>query len=163
VADPRSGSTLVLPGDRVTLVAVPAAEVDGVLAGAVAPWVPGPGWPTPETAFALGYVAVGGETFLVVDEAGRVVGEAGTKGPAAPGAAVEIGYGLSPAVRGRGLGTRAVAVLVEHLLAQAVGTVVATVAPSNLPSRRLLARLGFAEAGTDGELLRYALHRPGCH
>ena len=101
----------------------------------------GDGYPHGDTADALGmFVAAGdrestGGWFVVHD--GLVVGDCGTK----PGAAeTEIGYGLAPAYRGRGIGTAAVRLLLAEL---PPGPVVAEVHPSNSPSRRLLERLGF--------------------
>jgi RimJ/RimL family protein N-acetyltransferase len=59
---------------------------------------------------------------------------------------VEIGYGLAPSARGRGLGTEAVGVLVAWAEQQpGVRRVAARVQVGNEPSRRLLRRLGFVE------------------
>jgi len=141
----------VIQGDGVTLLPVTGDGLDHVLAHDLRGHPAGPGWPSAETTFALGFVLVGGLTWLVVDEAGHVVGELGTKAPPDADGSVEIGYGLTGASRGRGLGTRAVAALVDWLLAQPeVRTLVAHVAADNLPSRRLLERLGFSLDGWSG-------------
>src|SRR4051794_23637930 len=76
---------------------------------------PGRGWPHDDTAHALAFTEVGGLTWLIVDSAGAVVGELGTKGPPTSRGRVEIGYGLAAPSRGRGLGTAAVRALVEVL------------------------------------------------
>jgi RimJ/RimL family protein N-acetyltransferase len=56
----------------------------------------------------------------------------------------ELGYGLVPAARGRGIMTRALRVLVEELFARTVlDTLVALSLAENRPSRRVLAKLGF--------------------
>src|SRR5207253_8506258 len=86
---------------RVRLLAVPAHLADAALAGdldALTPDQPGSlhrgqGWPHDDSGHALAFTRVGGQTYLVVDESGAVVGEAGTKGAAAPDGHVEIGYG----------------------------------------------------------------------
>jgi RimJ/RimL family protein N-acetyltransferase len=115
-----------------------------------------PGWPHPDTATGLAYADLGAWTWLVVDDDGRVAGECGVKGPPDDDGVVEIGYGLAGPSRGRGLGGRAVAALVAELARRVdVRRIDAHVAFDNLPSRRVLERLGFtvAEVGTDE--LRY--------
>ena len=141
-------------GDGVTLLPVTGDGLEQVLAHDLHGHPPGAGWPSAETPFALGFVPVGGLTWLVVDETGHIVGELGTKAPPDADGMVEIGYGLTGASRGRGLGTRAVTALVDWLAAQTdVRRLVAHVAADNLPSRRLLERLGFGLDGcsADGE------------
>lgn len=81
-------------------------------------------------------------TFLIVHD-GLVVGECGCVGPAVDGE-VEIGFGLAPSARGRGIGAAAVAQLVQWAWAQGADTVRAEVKPGNEASLRLLAGLGFA-------------------
>src|SRR4051794_17193259 len=108
---------------RVTLLAVPAHLSEAALAGDLDVLTPdqpgslhrGRGWPHDDSAHALAFTGVGGQTYLVVDETGAVVGEVGTKGPAAADGHVEIGYGLAAASRGQGVGTVAVRVLVDLL------------------------------------------------
>ena len=144
----------VIAGDGVTLLPVTGDTIEHVLAHDLRGRPAGAGWPSTESAFALGFIAVGGLTWLVADETGHVVGELGTKGPPDPAGCVEIGYGLAGSSRGRGLGTRAVAALVDWLLhSPGVTTLVAHVAADNHPSRRLLERLGFSADGlsADGE------------
>jgi RimJ/RimL family protein N-acetyltransferase len=110
----------------------------------------GRGWPHDDTVHAFTFAAGGGRTWLVVDD-GIVAGELGTKGPADAEGRVEIGYGLAPPSRGRGLGTAAVGRLLDELATDAaVRTVVAHVAVDNVASRRLLERLGFALVGEAG-------------
>jgi ribosomal-protein-alanine N-acetyltransferase len=70
---------------------------------------------------------------------------------------VEIGYGLAPGSRGRGLGTRAVAALLEELERSGlVREVSAFVHPGNVASRRLLERLGFGIVTADDSEIGYA-------
>jgi [ribosomal protein S5]-alanine N-acetyltransferase len=88
-----------------------------------------------------------------------VVGSIGFFGPPTPAAddvpEVEVGYGLVPDARGRGVATEAL----EHLvgLAEQQGARVrASVAPTNRASVRVLAKCGFTElrgSTEDGELV----------
>src|SRR4051794_18585257 len=150
----------------VRLVPLPAQLADAAVAGdlgALSPAGPdslhcGRGWPHEDTAHALAFTGVGGQTYLVVDETGAVVGEAGTKGPPAADGHVEIGYGLAAPSRGRGIGTVAVRALVGRLRQQpGISEVEANVALDNLASQRLLERLGFACVGSGHSELRYSL------
>lgn len=145
-----------IEGPGIVLVPVPADRVEAVLAGDLGPYVAGAGWPRDDTAAALSFRAVRGMTWLVAED-GIVVGELGTKGPPDEQGRVEIGYGLAAPSRGRGLGTRAVSILVDWLLARDdVQCVIAHVNPENTPSARLLLRLGFHRAGTAGDEDVYA-------
>lgn len=117
-----------------------------------------PGWPHADTATALMYAATGAPTWLIVDDDGRVAGECGAKSLPDADGAVEIGYGLAGPSRGRGLGTGAVRALVEELHTTYGARVLrAEVAPDNVPSRRVLEKLGFAVAGFDEHYVRYTL------
>jgi len=68
---------------------------------------------------------------VVVD--GRVVGDAGFHGPPADDgpAEVEVGYQVAPALRGRGVATRACALLLEHAWRHGADVVRAEVEPDN--------------------------------
>jgi len=78
---------------------------------------------------------------------GEVVGDCGWFGPPDASGEVEIGYGLAPSVRGRGLGTDTVRALLEWVRAQGATRVRAEVLPGNEASLRLLHRLGFEVVG----------------
>lgn len=115
-----------------------------------------PGWPHADTADALAFAATSAAwIWLIVDDDGRVAGECGVKGPPDDDGAVEIGYGLAGPSRGRGLGGRAVAALLDELTGLGVRLVRAEVAVDNVASRRLLERLGFAVAGADRQFVFY--------
>jgi RimJ/RimL family protein N-acetyltransferase len=80
-------------------------------------------------------------------ESGELVGDLGVHF-LEDGEQVEIGFTLAPSWQGRGLGTEAVAGLLDHLF----GTlgkhrVFASVDPRNTPSLRLLRRLGMRQEG----------------
>lgn len=89
-----------------------------------------------------------GPRHVVLD--GQAVGSIGCFGapddPADPGvpAETEVGFGLVPEVRGRGIGTEALRGLLAETDAAAV-RLRASVAPDNTAGLRLLARCGFAE------------------
>ncbi|MFL6055231.1 MAG: GNAT family N-acetyltransferase [Actinoallomurus sp.] len=108
--------------------------------------VPASGWPTDATAMVADRAAADPEalTWLIHRE-GAVIGECGIKyGPDAEGA-VEIAYGLGGPWRSRGYGTEAIRGLLGWLDERAVyGRVIAEVHEGNVPSRRLLERLGFS-------------------
>ena len=116
--------------------------------------VPAPDWPHVDTPDALRPLAehtehVGEDpgTFLVAC-GDTVVGDCGWFGPPGAAGSVEIGYGLSPSVRGRGLGSEAVRLLLDWVGARPdVTEVRAEVLPGNTASLALLARLGFTVDG----------------
>jgi RimJ/RimL family protein N-acetyltransferase len=141
------------------LVAVAFNEVDALIRGEAGGRPTAPGWPHDDTSAGLGFVRTGGSGFLILDDEGRVTGECGTKSPPDDAGVVEIGYGLAAPSRGRGLGSRAVAALVDWLAAlPEVRTIEAEIHVSNEPSRRLVERLGFvADSGDTNGYLRYRL------
>lgn len=71
------------------------------------------------------------------------VGSMGTTGGPDEHGTVEIGYGLIPSARGRGLMTEAVRAMLDELRGVGVKRVVAHTEPANLPSHRVLERCGF--------------------
>jgi GNAT superfamily N-acetyltransferase len=98
--------------------------------------------------------------FIVRRADGRIVGDLGTHGPPDSAGCVEIGYTLAPSVRGKGIGTAAVAALVGRLATvPAIRQVTAVTGAQNTPSRRLLERQGFRLAGPlpGTENVRYTL------
>lgn len=122
---------------------------DRVLRGEAPGYAAAPGWPHEDSEPGLGFLDTGGMVYLVIDDAGRVAGECGTKAAVDARGAVEIGYGLAAPSRGNRLGTAAVGALVELLRADAAVRIVeAEVHHGNDPSWRLLHRLGFRPTGT---------------
>lgn len=105
-----------------------------------------PGWPHADSEPGLRFAAQDG-AWLILDAERRVIGECGVKAAPGPAGCVEIGYGLAGPSRGKGLGTAAVAALVGWLFERGdVEVVEAEVGAANLPSHRLLLRLGFEPA-----------------
>jgi [ribosomal protein S5]-alanine N-acetyltransferase len=136
-----------------------AATVQALLAGEMGGRELAPGWPHEDTAAGLSFINRGGMALLVIDDEGRVAGECGTKAPPDADGMVEIGYGLAPRSRGHGLGTAAVAALVELLRADpSVRRIEAEVHTHNIASQRVIERQGLvrADAASAG-YLRYHL------
>jgi RimJ/RimL family protein N-acetyltransferase len=100
--------------------------------------------------------------YVVVRRAdGLAIGDVGFHGPPDADGEVEIGYALVPAARGAGLATEATGLLVTWACGQpGVRRVSARVSPANVPSRRVLERLGFARDGEVGGLERFLLIPP---
>ena len=173
----RRGRAVGKPGvsvpDLVTLVPWPLAAARRLVAGLpqddadTTAWHPD--YPLPETvdalALRLSAHQVDGPPAAVppwwvheIRYRGQVVGDAGFHGPpAATGPVeVEVGYAVVPALRGRGIATRACALLLAVAWRTGADTVLAETELTNLASRSVLARNGFLPSG-DG----YAVTRPG--
>jgi RimJ/RimL family protein N-acetyltransferase len=146
---------------RLRLEPVPLGLARAVLAGDLSAVTPAQGWPHADTHDAFRMLTEPGQrgTFLVVEVAsGLVVGDCGWYGPPGDDGDAEIGYGLAAPSRGRGYGTESVALLVEWVRAQpGVRRVVAEVEATNVPSRRVVERLGFVPDSTRGAMVRYVL------
>jgi RimJ/RimL family protein N-acetyltransferase len=78
---------------------------------------------------------------IVVD--GVVIGDIGFHGPPSPELAVEIGYSVVPAWRGRGVATRACALIVQQAWQDGADTVIAETDAGNVASQAVLLRNGF--------------------
>lgn len=132
--------------------ALAAGDYSGVTAG--------PSWPTSATPIVAGRAAAdpGALTWLIVRE-GAVIGECGIKHAPDPDGAAEIGYGVGAAWQANGYGTEAVGGLVDWLTAQpACRRLVAEVHQANVPSRRLLERLGFTVDELAAPYVWYSRH-----
>ncbi|WP_243228429.1 GNAT family N-acetyltransferase [Microbacterium sp. CIAB417] len=88
--------------------------------------------------------------YAIRDEDGVAVGGLGFFGPPEDGT-VEIGYGLVPSARGRGLASDAVTHAVRIAAAHGADRVIADTDLANLPSQRVLLRAGFTESRRNGE------------
>jgi RimJ/RimL family protein N-acetyltransferase len=100
-------------------------------------------------------------THLFVHTADRaLIGLGGYTGPPEAGA-VEIGYNIAPAYRGRGLATAAAAELITRARAAGVRTVLAHTLAQPNPSTGVLNSLGFTRTAAldsdDGPLWRWEL------
>jgi ribosomal-protein-alanine N-acetyltransferase len=95
-------------------------------------------------------------TIVTRADPGVAVGRVGFHGPADVNGMLDIGYEVFPAYRRRGYAREAVLAMFDWAQRDpAVLRFRATVSPRNLPSRQLIAGLGFIEVGTqwdeDGE------------
>lgn len=84
-------------------------------------------------------------------ESGEMLGGGGFKGrPVGPTGTVEIGYGLAPGARGRGLAIEGAAALVDWAHQQAgVGLIMAHTMPNENASTGVLRRTGFVHTGEE--------------
>ncbi len=146
----------------VALVPCSPAVARAVLAGDLSGVDAGRGWPHADTADALrpyaehGSAEVPGPFLVTLD--GTVIGDCGWYGPPGDDGEVEIGYGLAAPYRGRGHGTAAVRALLDWVGAQpGVTCVVAETDATNVASRRLLERLGFALGEVAETTVRYTI------
>lgn len=115
-----------------------------------------PAYPMPSTTMALAVALAAYEVdgpltvapawwLWQIERNGQVVGDIGCHGPPAPDGPVEveIGYGVVPEQRRRGIATRACALLLELAWRQGADTVLAGADPDNVASRTVLLRCGF--------------------
>jgi RimJ/RimL family protein N-acetyltransferase len=159
----------VISLDRLDLVLLSPATLDALVSGRrseaeaeLRATIP-PDWPDEHDARFLGFrleqvrrdPGVGEWLVrgLVLRETGELVGHAGFHGP--PGVngaqrsdAVEVGYTVFPAHRGRGLATEAASGLIEWARkAHGLRAFIASVAPGNDPSLAIVRKLGFRQTG----------------
>jgi RimJ/RimL family protein N-acetyltransferase len=148
--------------ERLMLGPVSGETAKAVIGGDLSAVPAGEGWPHADTMDGMRHTTSTGGMLWFVMLDGVVIGDCGTHAPVAPDGLVEIGYGLSAAYRGRGLGAELVDGLSSWLAARPdVRRVIASTDPSNLPSRRCLEHAGFRLDGeVDGEL-RYVLDAAG--
>lgn len=89
-----------------------------------------------------------------VVDGGLIVGSVCLKHPPDREGAVEVGYGIAPSHRRRGLATAAVAALLPLAYAAGAKAVTAETDPGNAASMSVLHRVGFAResVGDDGQV-----------
>ena len=115
-----------------------------------------PGYPLPDTVDALSMLLAAHEAMGTVSSlprwwvheirvGGQVVGDVGFHGPPAGSgvAVVEIGYAVVPELRGRGVATRAVGLLLDLAWRDGAAQVLAETDDANAASQAVLARTGF--------------------
>ena len=96
---------------------------------------------------AAGHPPPWSTTFLIVnDQDSRIVGGCGFKTVPKNGR-VEVGYGVAPAVQGRGAATEALQLLVHSAFEAGATEVLAEVAPTNHASTRVVQKAGFEKIG----------------
>lgn len=172
---PRHGQ-LTVSSDRLELVACTLAVARGILhdrsraeslLGARIP----EDWPLPALRGYLPYYVqmlagdaamLGWGIWLVVHDADRVViGDVGFKGRSEGADTVDIGYSVLPAYRNQGYAYEAAHALVDWAFRQpGITRVIATCLPTNVPSVRVLEKLGMQRTGTTASgMLAWTLSR----
>ena len=92
---------------------------------------------------------------IVLD--GRVVGGIGFHGPPRDGV-VEIGYGVVPSVRGQGVATRALGMILDVAARfDRVHRVRGRTTPDNIASQKVMLGVGMQAVGRDPEFLHYGI------
>ncbi|AKU92481.1 GNAT family N-acetyltransferase [Vulgatibacter incomptus] len=130
-----------------------------------------PSWPSPDLReVLLGHAeAIEADPalwcwglWLVLDGRARnLVGDVGFKGPPDSTGTVEVGYGIVPPFRRRGLAVEAVRALIEWSDIQpGVEMIAARCFASNAGSIGVLEHLGFRRCGGDEAILEWELLRP---
>lgn len=159
--------------ERLDLVSLPAEFYEAMLVGdrPKAERVLGvrvsPGWETGRERFMRGRLQQIwrdrssqewiGRAMVLREPDPLMIGDAGFHGPPDPGGTVEVGYGMLPEYWGRGFGTEAARALIHWAhAARGIRRFRASVSPANLPSLRIVAKLGFVRTGVqwdeeDGE------------
>jgi RimJ/RimL family protein N-acetyltransferase len=156
---------MLIEADDAAFAALAAGEAPGTLR-----LVEG-GLETPEIMAMLRNLAatVGAQfrpSAWMIVEASEVVGLCSLKTPPDATGAVDIGYGVSAARRGRGIASRAVAdVLAWARQDSAINRVTAETSVANIASQRVLERNGFVLLATrhddeDGELFCWQKQTP---
>lgn len=112
-------------------------------------------------------------SLTIVDEGGAYLGSCGAQPLADEDGGIEVYYTVMPEHQGRGVATRAMRAVIDHLFRSTEASrLVAFVVPENVPSVRVAEKLGFVSDGAaerqaaTGELshdrlrgLRYVLSR----
>ncbi len=160
-----------ISADRVLLQELDAAGAADIVAGRVLPgqaWAEG--YPLEGTKVAAGMVVrlvrsggyrPGFGMYQIVDRmSGQVVGDVGFHSSPDESGSVEIGYGLVPGHRGKGLATEAVRALAAWAFRQTgVAELRAETDVHHAASHGVLVRAGFELLAVEGETRRYVLRR----
>ena len=130
-----------------------------------------PGYPTEgdleiaqligDAAWAARLAAPFGPYRMIERESGQLIGGVGFLGPPDDTGSIEIGYGIAPEQRGRGLATEAVQGLLAFAWSHpSVRRVRASTEATNLASQRVLEKAGMTRTKTDADLLCYEILKP---
>lgn len=154
--------------DRLVLHPLSVSEAESLMRGepgGSAPW--GPGYPTEaDMVGAMRHVAICeaigdpqpfGAYEIRRREDGRAVGGLGFHGPPDQDGAVTVGYGLVPAVQGRGYATEALRALLVFARTQGIAQVLGDTDHGNIASQRVMAAAGMHLVGEDERLKYYAV------
>lgn len=148
-----------LEGRGVALVPFTGDEVRMMLEGERLDWW-AEGYPREDdldAARSVGTVDEWSPRHIVVD--GVATGSIGCFGPAGEDGLVEVGYGLVESTRGSGVMTEVLSLMCRSIEARG-HRVMAHTLPDNVPSHRVLARLGFVHEGEDDGEWRWVRRAP---
>lgn len=105
-----------------------------------------------------------GVWFVVNKEQGKVIGDIGFKGKPDEGKVVEIGYGMLPAFQNKGYATEAVTGLIKWAFSSGkVQKVTAECSKTNVPSIKVLEKLGMKQISVQGEMFMWGMIKPFPH
>jgi RimJ/RimL family protein N-acetyltransferase len=94
---------------------------------------------------------------LAVDDAGRMIGEARYATAEPESRVADFAITVADEWQGRGVGSRLAARLVQAARGNGIARLTALTLADNLAAQRLLRRLGFRYAGSDGDALEFEL------
>lgn len=162
-----------LCSERLTLKPLTLAVAQSLLAGCDQELtrlgiVPSDNWPTEDTLDVLPVFVSqlerqgtpsGFETWMIVEKrSGRVIGDIGFHGPPNELGEVEIGFGLVEGERGKGFGSEALCTLIGWVRGQeCVKLIRANCLLENIPSARILRKVGMRETGRSETLIHWEL------
>lgn len=92
--------------------------------------------------------------YYQIVEDGVVIGGIGFHSPPLDGV-VEIGYGVVPAARGRGVAKRALGLIIELAMSAGVSSVVGRTSEDNVASQRVMESAGMVQTGRDPDFLHF--------
>mgnify|MGYP003880446753 CR=1 FL=1 len=99
-----------------------------------------------------------GAWFVIEKESDTVIGDMGFKGKPDSEKTVEIGYGIVPSKQGKGYATEAAKELIQWAFSSGnVNRVVAECLENNIPSIRVLEKLGMERVGLEGNMIKWEL------
>lgn len=158
---------MIIRTTRLALVPVEPSDAHAALSGERRPdWVSD--YPTEGDLVIASLIAnkvlVGTDAYvpykIILRASGQVIGGCGFMGPPDATGAVEIGYGLAPSQRGKGIASEAVNGLVDRAWSDArVKVVFARTDQDNEPSQGVLRRAGFRQVDSDGAEQRWEIVR----
>jgi [ribosomal protein S5]-alanine N-acetyltransferase len=158
---------VIIRTGRLDLVPVELSDAHAVLSGVRRPdWATD--YPTEGDSVIAGLIAQNStartDTYthykITLRAMGQVIGGCGFLGPPDPTGSVEIGYGLVPSERGKGIATEAVKGLLEAAWKDpVVNLVVAFPDRDNELSQGVLRRVGFQRVDSNSEQLRWEIKR----
>jgi [ribosomal protein S5]-alanine N-acetyltransferase len=99
-----------------------------------------------------------GVWFVSLVENNQVIGDIGFKGKPDDQGIVEVGYGIIPEMHNKGIATESVSAIIEWAFSSSkVKKVVAECLEDNIPSIRVLEKLGMTRTGTENEMINWEL------